>query len=50
MFFAGLAALRENKNQYFERKIWWISEQSYLRRPFNKNGSSLRHKGLVKKK
>jgi len=30
----------EKKFQVFSTKIWWLKNESYLRRPFNKNGSS----------
>ena len=38
------------KFQVFSRKIWWLKNESYLRRPFNKNGSSCKssERGLTK--
>ena len=37
MFFAGdMNVMANRKFPIFSRKIWWLREQSYLRRPFNK--------------
>jgi hypothetical protein len=37
MFFADeMNVMADKKFRIFSIKIWWLTEQSYLRRPFNK--------------